>query len=109
MLFKDSHALCHKCIIYQKAVGRVKKEAFPLQPASVDSPFQQRGLNIIGPINPASSKQYKYIITSMDYFTKWSEAALMKVVNTNQVIYFLNSNIITRFSVPKCVVFDNAY
>jgi hypothetical protein len=33
----------------------------------------------------------------------------MKVVNTNQVISFLISNIITRFNVPKCLVFDNDY
>jgi hypothetical protein len=38
-LFKYSHALCRKCIIFQKATRRVKKEAFPLQPISVDSPF----------------------------------------------------------------------
>jgi transposase InsO family protein len=28
-------------------------------------------------------------------------------VNTNQVIAFLNSNIITRFGIPNCLVFDN--
>jgi hypothetical protein len=32
----------------------------------------------------------------------------LKVVNTNQVISFLNMNIITRFSIPECLVFDNA-
>jgi hypothetical protein len=55
-LFKDAHALCRKCIICQKVVGRVKKATFPLQPVSVDSPFQQWGLDIIGPINPTSSQ-----------------------------------------------------
>jgi transposase InsO family protein len=29
-------------------------------------------------------------------------------VNTGQVIAFLNSNIITRFGIPDCLVFDNA-
>jgi transposase InsO family protein len=29
-------------------------------------------------------------------------------VNTSQVIAFLNSNIITRFGIPDCLVFDNA-
>jgi hypothetical protein len=74
----------------------------------VDSPFQQWGLDIIGPINPASSQQHKYIITTMDYFTRWSESSPLKVVNTNQVISFLNTNIITRFGIPDCLVFDNA-
>jgi hypothetical protein len=107
-LFKYAHTLCRKCIICQKASGRVQKEAFPLQPVLVDFPFQQWGLDIIGPINPTSSQQHKYIITTTDYFTRWSEAAPLKVVNTSQVISFLNSNIITRFGIPECLVFDNA-
>jgi hypothetical protein len=55
-LFKDAHALCRKCIICQNVVGRVHKATFPLQPVLVDSPFQQWGLDIIGPINPTSSQ-----------------------------------------------------
>jgi hypothetical protein len=74
----------------------------------VDTPFQQWGLDIIGPINPPSSQQHKYILTEIDYFTRWSEAIPLKVVNTNQVVSFLNSHIITRFRIPECLVFDNA-
>jgi hypothetical protein len=54
-LFRDTHALCRKCIICQEASGRIQKSSFPLQPVSVDSPFQQWGLHIIGPINLPSS------------------------------------------------------
>jgi hypothetical protein len=107
-LFRDAHALCRKCIICQKASGRLQKPAFLLQPVTIDSPFQQWGLDIIGPINPPSSQQHKYIVTATDYFTRWSEAAALKNVNTSQVIDFLNSHIITRFGIPDCLVFDNA-
>jgi transposase InsO family protein len=107
-LFRDVHALCRKCIICQKASGRLRKPSFPLQPVSVNSPFQQWGLDIIGPINPPSSQQHKYIVTATDYFTRWSEAAMLRTVNTSQVITFLNWNIITRFGIPDCLVFDNA-
>jgi hypothetical protein len=55
-LFRDAHGLCHKCTICQKASGQLQKPAFPLQPVSVDSPFQQWGLDIIGPINPPFSQ-----------------------------------------------------
>jgi transposase InsO family protein len=79
-----------------------------LQPVTVDSPFQQWGLDIIGPINPPSSQQHKYIVTATDYFTRWSKAATLKMVNTSQVIAFLNSHIITHFGIPDCLVFDNA-
>jgi hypothetical protein len=82
-LFRDSHALYRKCIICQKASGRLQKPVFPLQPVSVDSPFQQWGLDIIGPINPSSSEKHKFIVTTTDYFTRWSEAAALKTVNTS--------------------------
>ena len=52
--------------------------------------------------------QHKYIITATDYFTRWVEDAPLRVVNTNQVILFLESFIITRFGVPDSLVFDNA-
>jgi len=100
--------LCCKCTICQKASGKLQKPAFPLQPILVDSHFQQWGLDIIGPINPPSSQQHNFIITATDYFTRWSEAATLRTVNTSQVIAFLNSNIITRFGIPDCLVFDNA-
>jgi len=106
-LFKDSHALCHKCIVCQKAAGQAKKETFPLQHVTIDSPFQQWDLYIIGTINPSSSQKHKYIITTKDYFMRWFEDAPLKVVNTNQVVSFLNSHIITRFGIPECLVFDN--
>jgi hypothetical protein len=54
-LFKDAHALCCKCVICQKVFGRIQKPAFPLHLVLVDSPFQQWGLDIIGPINLPSS------------------------------------------------------
>jgi transposase InsO family protein len=47
-------------------------------------------------------------VTATDYFTRWSEAVALRTVNTSQVIAFLNSNIITHFGIPNCLVFDNA-
>jgi hypothetical protein len=107
-LFKYSYSMVHKCTICQKAAGQVKKITFPLQPITINTPFQQWGLDIIGRINPASSQQHKYVLTEIDYFTRWSEAIPLRVVNTNQVISFLNSHIITHFGIVKCLFFDDA-
>ena len=54
-LFRDSYAFVRKCQECQLAVGRVKKSAFPLQPVSVERPFQQWRIDIVGPTNPPSS------------------------------------------------------
>ena len=113
MVITSLHSLdmpmpCVASVLFVKKHGRLQKPAFPLQPVSVDSRFQQWGLDIIGPINLPSSQQHKFIITTTDYFTRWSEAAALRIVNTSQVIAFLNSNIITRFGIPDYLVFDNA-
>ena len=54
-LFKYAHSMACKCIICQKSSRRVKKVAFPLQHITIGTPFQQWGLDIIGPINLPSS------------------------------------------------------
>jgi hypothetical protein len=68
-LFKDAHAYSRSCDIFQKSTGRERKEVVPLQPVVVEDPFEQWGLDIIGEINPHSSKQHRYILTATDYFT----------------------------------------
>jgi hypothetical protein len=45
-----------------------EKIVVPLQPMTVEEPFEQWGLDIIREINPHSSRQHKYILTTIDYF-----------------------------------------
>ena len=107
-LFKDAYAHARKCQICQVNVGRERRTAFPLQPITIENPFEQWGLDVVGEINPNSSKLHKYILTATDYFSKWIEEIPLKVINDNEVIQFLQQNIVTKFGVPNCLVFDNA-
>jgi hypothetical protein len=91
-----------------KVSWKRKEVCFPLQPVTIEYPFQQWGLYVIGEINPNSSQLHKYIITTTYYFTRWTEAIPLKTINENQVISFLETFIITRFGVPESLVFDNA-
>lgn len=61
--------------------GREKILALPLQPIEVEGPFEQRGLDIIGEIDPNSSKLHKYILIATNYFTKWTEEIPLNKVN----------------------------
>jgi hypothetical protein len=87
---------------------RERRPAFPLQPVTIDNPFEQWGLDVVAEINLNSLKLHKYILTATNYFSKWTEAIPLKVINDNEVIQFLQRNIVTKFRVPKCLVFDNA-
>eukprot|EP00253_Pinus_taeda_P025632 PITA_25632 len=98
-LFRDTHEYVRKCLNCQTASGRQRKSAFPLQPVNIEQPFDQWGLDIIGEINPPSSKQHKYILTATDYFTKWVEAVPLKTTNSEAIIEFIDQFIITRVMV----------
>ena len=55
-LFKDAHAHARKCEICQVNVGRERRAAFPLHPVTIENPFEQWGLDVVGEINLNSSK-----------------------------------------------------
>ena len=61
----------------------------PFNPISVEAPFQQWGLDFIGEINPNSSGQHKWILTTTDYFTKWIEAIPTRKSTNAVIIDFL--------------------
>jgi hypothetical protein len=88
--------------------GRERIFAFPLQPMTIENPFEQWGLDVVGEINPIYLKLHKYILIATNYFSKWTKAIPLKVINDTEVIQFLQQNIVTRFGVPNCLVFDNA-
>jgi hypothetical protein len=106
-VFKDSYATIRKCVSCQQFSGKMKKYAMPLQPISVEQPFSQWGLDVVGPINPKSSKGHTYILTATDYFTKWPEAVALKRVDSEELIKFLKDNILSRFGVPEKFITDN--
>jgi hypothetical protein len=56
----------------------------------------------------SSSKQHRYILTSIDYFTKWEGVIPLTHVNEKVVIQFIEQQFITRFSIPFILVFNNA-
>ena len=88
--------------------GRERRHAFPLQPITIENPFKQWGLDVVGEINPSSSKLHKYILTTTNYFSKRTESIPLKVIKDTKVIQFLQRNIVTRFGVPNYLVFNNA-
>ena len=89
-------------------MGKQKLAALPLTPIVVLSPFQQWGLDFIGKFKDNSSNGFCWIITTMDYFTKWVEAIPTKTATKKVVMYFIEDKIITRFGIPLKITTDNA-
>jgi hypothetical protein len=73
----------------------------------LDFPFSKWGLDFIGPINPPSSAGQVFILTTTYYFTEWAEVVPLKHSIDDQVIYFLENNIFSRFGLPLEIITDN--
>jgi hypothetical protein len=106
-IFRDSYATIRKCLSCEQFSGKMKKVVMPLQPILVEKPFSQWGLDVVKSINTKSSKGHVYILTTIDYFMKWSEAVELKKDETEELIKFLKDNILSRFGVPDKFIIDN--
>ena len=64
-------------------------------------------MDVIRPMIPKASNGHKYILVSIDYFTKWVEAALYKSVTPTMVARFLKYNIICHYGMPRELIIDS--
>jgi hypothetical protein len=68
--------------------------------------FRSWGMDMIGKINPPSSKGHQYILAITDYFTKWVEAIPMKTVTSKDVINFIKEHVIHKFGFSQTITTD---
>jgi hypothetical protein len=69
-------------------------------------PFRGWGIDLIGQINPPSSKGHKFVLLATDYFTKWVEEIPLKRVTSEIMIEFVKENIIYRYGIPQTITTD---
>ena len=63
-------------------------------------------MDIIGEIKPASLKGHKYILVGIDYFSKWVEVVALVKVDQEEVMAFIQNQIIHRFGIPETITRD---
>ncbi|XP_016164410.1 protein NYNRIN-like [Arachis ipaensis] len=101
------------CIDYAKACQECQRHGVVQQiPASElhtiikPWPFRDWILDQIGLIHPSSSKNHKFILVAIDYFTKWVEAIPLIEAGQNEIIDFIEEYIIHRFGIPQTLSTD---
>ena len=68
---KDVYSHCTNCMVCQKAKPPLPPRA-PLVNTPIGKPWQMLAIDILEV--PVSSKNNRYLLVIMDYFTKWVEA-----------------------------------
>ncbi|XP_060182545.1 uncharacterized protein LOC132612256 [Lycium barbarum] len=70
-------------------------------------PFVASGMDVVGPIEPATSNDHQFSLVAIDYITKWVEATSHKSVMKKVVADFVPNHIICRSGVPESIITDN--
>jgi hypothetical protein len=69
-------------------------------------PFRGWGLDFIDEIHPRSSKGHRFILVATDYFTKRTEIVPLRNMTHQEVISFVQEDIIYWFGVPQTLTTD---
>src|ERR1043166_6181721 len=86
-MFKDIENYVKSCYNCQmQAVHRpIPREMFPIEPIGL---WDRVGIDIIGPLE-LTILGNRYIITAIDYFSRWPEAVAVPAANANEVAKFI--------------------
>ena len=71
----------------------------------LDVPFKRVAMDLIGPIVPCSERKHQYILTVVDYATRYPEAVALSSIDTMMVAEAL-VDIYSRVGVPEEVLSD---
>ncbi|XP_076031117.1 uncharacterized protein LOC143019364 [Oratosquilla oratoria] len=94
------------CDTCQKTTDRGRVKPAPLQQLPIiATPFERVAVDIVGPIKPRSREGYKYILTLVDFATRWPEAVALKNIESITVAEAL-LGIFSRIGVPKEILSD---
>ena len=100
------HQVLSSCDVCQRTVkrGSVRKVPLGSMPL-IDTPFKRVAVDIVGPIAPPSEAGHRYILTLVDYATRYPEAVPLKKITTEAVAEAL-LDIYSRVGIPEEVLTD---
>ena len=105
-LIRDVKSYVGSCDQCQRTRAPAFRNHWPLTAIVPLAPFEKWGINFIGPINPVSARENRYIILATDYATKRVEARSTKRNDAATAARFLFEEIIMRFGHPLELVSD---
>ena len=105
LLSKDAKEIVQRCDICQHVNRKLETIAPALNPVPVKSPWYNLGVDFVGPIAYKSPTGNRYILTVIDYFTKWAEAIATPDKSAFQVADNL-FKIFMRMGIPRVITTD---
>ena len=105
-LQRDVNLYCRSCDLCQRTTlkGRVSHVPLDRMPL-IDTPFQRVAIDLVGPISPVTERGNRYILTMVDYATRYPEAITLPSIETERVAEAL-LGIYSRVGIPSEVLSD---
>ena len=100
-MVKKQLKACPEC----KLMRHTFNEPTVMTPTPVHIAFYKVGIDLVGPLQ-ATKRGNRYIITCIDYMTKWVEAKALPNKTSKQTAEFLYTEIVCRHGCPAEVVSD---
>ena len=72
----------------------------------IDTPFKRVAVDIVGPIEPRSDKKSRYILTMIDYATRYPEAVALPSIETERVAEALIA-MFSRVGIPSEMLMEH--
>ena len=102
----DVTRYCKSCDVCQKTVNKGSVPKVPLEKMPlIDKPFKRVAIDLVGPIGPPSEDGHRYILTLVDFATRYPEAVPLKNIDTETVAEAL-VDIFSRLGVPEEILSD---
>ena len=99
---EDFCRCCDPCTARKGPPGRSHA---PLQQFLVGGPMERVAVDVVGPL-PRSDKGNRYVLSAIDYFTKWPEAYALPDQEAETVVDALVEGMFSRFGVPETIHSD---
>lgn len=96
---------CRSCMSCQSSKVHRHVKIPPTQIQIPTARFKQIDIDIVGPL-PTSSEGYRYLLTVIDRFSRWTEAIKMRNIETTTVIRALADGWFSRFGIPEQIRTD---
>ena len=100
-MHNDVSGFCRSCDVCQKTVDKGTVARAPLGKIPlIDTLFRRVAMDLVGPITPASERGHRYILTLVDYATRYPEAVPLKNIDTETVAEAL-LDMYSRLGIPE--------
>lgn len=98
--FVKSCDICQRTVP-KHLVGRVPLGNMPI----VETPFHRVAIDIVGPLSPTSEKGNRYVLTMVDYATRYPDAVALPSIETERVAEAL-LEMFSRVGIPREIISD---